>query len=129
MDNRKAKIQTFLIQLHAGNIKGNQMAVLEYIWKNSGTTIHEMRTELFMPHQSLTPSVSNLMDAGIVKEIGQVKIKDSVYSQYQFVPDEVEQDLLAEARKKEKFAQWVKMGLKEYEDLMAIELLNELKKS
>lgn len=123
MDNnqRKAKIQTYMIQLQNGNIQGNQMEVLDYIWRHSGTTIHKMRTELFMAHQSLTPSVSNLMDAGIVKEIGQIKINDSIYSQFQFVPDAEEQDRLAEDRLMDKFKQWKQKG-RDFIDLMDDEL-------
>ena len=123
---RKAKIHTYMMALQTGKIRGNLMETLEFIWKNSGTTIHEMRTELRIVHQSLTPSVSGLMDCGLVKEIGQVQIKESTYSKFQFVPDSEEQDRLASERLKEKFAQWIKMGLKEYKELMDDDLIKAL---
>ncbi len=126
-ENRKAKIRTYLVQLQEGNIRGNQMEVLDFIFRNNGTTVHEMRTALAMAHQSLTPSISNLLDCGLIYEIGQVKIGDSFYSKFAFEPDSEKQDELATARKKEKFAQWVRMGIKEFDDLMNWGTLNQLK--
>lgn len=127
MDNRKAKIKTYLQQLSEGNIRGNQMECLDFIYRNHGTTIHEMRTALCMSHQSLTPAISNLLDSGLIYEIGDVKIKDSTYSKYSFEPDSAKQDELAEFRKEDKYKQWVKHGLKEFSDLMPNQLITALK--
>lgn len=125
-ENRKAKIATYLIQLHEGNIKGNLMEVLYWISRNRGTTVHEMRTALSMAHQSLTPAVSNLLDSGLIREIGQVRIKDSFYSTYEFEPDAEKQDELADLRSKEKYKQWCKHGLKEFKSKMSFTLIQEL---
>lgn len=123
---RKAKIKTYLIALHNGDIRNNQLEALDFIHRNPGTTIHEMRKELAIAHQSLTPVVSMLMDVGIIKEVGQEKIKDSHYSKFAFVHEAEEQDRLAAERKKDKFTQWMAMGRKEFGDLMSFELLKEL---
>ena len=76
-DSRKARIKTYMLALQNGDVRGNQMEVLDFIYRNPGTTVHEMRTALSMAHQSLTPSVSNLLDCGLIREVGQVRIKDS----------------------------------------------------
>ena len=124
-ENRKAKIKTYMMQLQNGNIRGNQMECLDYIYKNQGATVHEMRTALAMAHQSLTPSISLLLDCGLIREIGQVKIKDSFYSQYEFEPDAGNQDILAKERLDEKFKQWMERG-KDFMELMHSRLIYEL---
>ena len=124
-ENRKAKIKTYMMQLQNGNIRGNQMECLDYIYKNQGATVHEMRTALAMAHQSLTPSISLLLDCGLIREIGQVKIKDSFYSKYEFEPDADKQDALATERLAEKFKQWKERG-RDFVELMENSLKAEL---
>lgn len=113
--DRSAKIQTYMLAIQSGAIRGNQMEVLDFIYRNHGATILQMRVELSMAHQSLTPAISNLLDLGLIREIGAEKVNDSVYSKYEFVPNSEEQDILAEDRHKTKFKQWCKQGLKEFE--------------
>lgn len=127
MDNnqRKAKIQTYMLQLHNGNIRGNQSEVLDYIWKHSGCTIADLRRDLCIPHQTASSALSVLMDFGMVKEVGQEKLDDSVYSKLQFEPDSEEQDKLAEDRLEEKFKQWKQKG-RDFFDLMDDELRESL---
>lgn len=124
-DTRKAKIKTFLMQLQNGNIRGNQMECLDYIYKNTGATIHDMRIALGMAHQSVTPSISLLLDCGIIREMGQIKINDSFYSKYEFEPDAEKQDELAKYRLDEKFKQWKQRG-RDFIDLMSGELKESL---
>lgn len=128
MDNnqRKAKIQTYMLQLQNGNIRGNQSEVLDYIWKHAGCTIADLRRDLCMPHQTASSALSVLMDCGMVKEVGQEKIDDSVYSKLQFVPSSDEQDQLAIARNMEKFRSWAKKGLADFEGLLTWGLKQEL---
>lgn len=124
-ENRKARIRTYMLQLQEGNIRGNQMEVLHHISRNPGTNIHEMRTALSMAHQSLTPSVSLLLDCGIIREVGQVRIKDSFYSKYSFEPDAEKQDELAKTRLEEKYKQWTERG-RDFMELMSEKLQEEL---
>lgn len=125
--DRKAKIQTYLLNLHNGNIRGNAMEVLEYIHRNSGCTIADLRRELHMPHQTASSALSNLMDSGIVYDFGTEQIEDCVYSKLYFCHEAEKQDQLAFIRQEEKFRQWVKKGLKEFDDNMSLTLKDTLK--
>jgi predicted DNA-binding transcriptional regulator len=124
---RSAKIQTYMLALQNGSIRGNVMEVLDFVYKNHGASILQMRVELNIAHQSLTPAVSNLLDLGLIREIGTERVNDSVYSRYEFVPDAEEQDTLAKVREFNKFRNWIKQGLKEYDHLMTNSLREALK--
>lgn len=124
---RSAKIQTYMLALQNGSIRGNVMEVLDFVYRNHGASILQMRVELNIAHQSLTPAVSNLLDLGLIREIGTERVNDSVYSKYEFVPDAEEQNALAKAREFNKFKSWVKQGLKEYDHLMTNNLREALK--
>ena len=124
---RSAKIQTYMLALQNGSIRGNVMEVLDFVYRNHGASILQMRVELNIAHQSLTPAVSNLLDLGLIREIGTERVNDSVYSKYEFVPDAEEQDALSKAREFNKFKSWIKQGLKEYDHLMTNSLREALK--
>ena len=116
-----------MIALQNGSIRGNVMEVLDFVYRNRGASILEMRVELNIAHQSLTPAVSNLLDLGLIREIGTERVNDSVYSKYEFVPNAEEQNTLAKAREFNKFKSWVKQGLKEYDHLITNSLREALK--
>lgn len=123
---RSAKIQTYMLALQNGSIRGNVMEVLDFVYRNHGASILQMRVELNIAHQSLTPAVSNLLDLGLIREIGTERVNDSVYSKYEFVPDAEEQNKLADLRRRDKFRNWIKKGVDEFSDLMPQIVLTEL---
>lgn len=102
------------------------MAALDYIWRNPGATILQMRVDLCVAHQSITPAISNLLDIGLIREIGTERVGDSYYSRFQFVPDTEAQNKLSIARHQEKYRQWVKKGIEEFSDLMPTNIFTEL---
>lgn len=123
---RSAKIQTYMLALQNGSIRGNVMEVLDFVYRNHGASILQMRVELNIAHQSLTPAVSNLLDIGLIREIGTERVNDSVYSKYEFVPDAEEQNKLSDERRRLKFKNWLKIGLKEYENIISHDLINAI---
>lgn len=124
---RSAKIQTYMLALQNGSIRGNVMEVLDFVYRNHGASILQMRVELNIAHQSLTPAVSNLLDLGLIREIGTERVNDSVYSKYEFVPDAEDQDTLAKAREWVKFKNWIRHGLDNYNHLITNGLREALK--
>ena len=120
----KAKIQTWLRQIELGNIKSNNAKVLHYL-KNKETfsNIHQMRTELKMAHQTLTATISVLMDYGLIKSIGDgIVIRGNTYSELEYVKEDWEREILQHMRKKEKYKQWLAKGIDEYAQMLPIDI-------
>jgi hypothetical protein len=120
----KPKIQTWLRQIELGNIKSNHAKVLNYLKKKETfSNIHRMRIELNMAHQSLTATISILMDYGLIKSVGDgVVIRGNTYSEFMFVKEEWERELLQHMRKKEKFKQWLAKGIDDYTQLLPLDI-------
>jgi hypothetical protein len=82
-----------------------------------------MRIDLNMAHQSLTATISILMDHGLVKSIGDgVSIKGNIYSELSFVIEDWERELLQHMRKKEKFKQWLAKGIDDYTQMLPMDV-------
>ena len=76
-----------------------------------------------MPHQTATAILSNLLDAGIIKIVGDTKVKNSTFSNYLFVEDYREEEKLKKARHLVKFNLWMEQGLSNYKDDMTSQFL------
>lgn len=133
MQNLRANAKTWIAQLQSGEIKTKKMKVLDYIRKNPTTNMKKPKTDirtmcfkLGMVHQSLTSSLSNLEDVGLIKVVGEIQVLNKYYSIYEFVKNEKEREKLMEARFKRKFQTWVKKADK-YEGLIPTNLLKEIK--
>ena len=124
----KAKGETWLEQLRTGAIKSNIVRVLRYIQDSgiAGTSIYEMRDALGMSHQTLTATISQIADEGLVFEAGQFQRGTSWYTIYMYVTNENARKEIARKRKQEKFRQWIERGLSEYDDLMSPQFKFEL---
>jgi hypothetical protein len=116
----KAKVETWLEQIRTGAIKSNLVRVLKHIQDAGihGTSIYDMRETLGMSHQSLTATISQLADEGLLFEAGQFQVKTSWYTIYIYVSNENARKEIAQKRRQEKFMQWLERGLNEYDDMM-----------
>lgn len=79
-----------------------------------------------MAHQTATAIISNLLDIGIIKIVGETKVKNSTYSNYLFVEDFREQNKLEKARHLAKFKIWMEHGLANFKDDMTNTFLTYL---
>ena len=124
----KAKVETWLEQIRTGAIKSNLVRVLKHIQDAGihGTSIYDMRETLGMSHQSLTATISQLADEGLLFEGGQFQVKTSWYTIYIYVSNEDARKEIAQKRRQEKFMQWIERGLNEYSDMMMPELEQQL---
>lgn len=124
----KAKVETWLEQIRTGAIKSNLARVLKHIQDAGihGTSIYDMRETLGMSHQSLTATISQLADEGLLFEAGQFQVKTSWYTIYVYVSNEDARKEIAQKRRHEKFMQWLERGLNEYNDLMNSETKKHL---
>jgi len=113
-----AKRETYLANLKNGNIRSKTMRILYLIKQRPYTNTDEVRTLLSISHQTATSVLSNLLDIGVIKIVGETKINDNTYSRYLFVPEYQEQVNLSKERNKEKYALWIKQGLNNYADLL-----------
>lgn len=135
----KAKVKTWIRNVENGMIKSTTERVLLEIknvgksntdlftYQTTGIDTETLRNRLGMAHQTLTSRLSELQDNGLIKVIGEKQGDDSVYSVYTYVSDSIERETLAEARKKEKFAQWMDRGLNEFWDLLPLSVKINLK--
>ena len=100
--------------MESGKLLTNTVLVLDYIKNHKNTDIFEMRTELKLPHQTLTSRISDLMDEGLVAISGKMKHKDLEYSTFFYVVGYKNQKEAKEKRLKEKYILWLEKGYKEY---------------
>ena len=133
MESLKAKTKTWIAQLESGKIESKKTKILDYIKKNPTTNLKKPKTDirtmcqkLGMVHQSLTSSLSNLEDMGLIQVVGIIEDHSKYYSIFKYVKDEDEREKLMEARYKRKFQIWVKKADK-YEGLIPKDLLREIK--
>jgi len=124
----KAKTQNWLTLLQSGTFKTKTVRVLDFISKNNHTDIDAIRRQTGEAHQTITSILSGLMDAGLVKEVGQRKKDNIVFSVLNFVQSEEEREQLAMERNKYKYEQWIKRGLSDYRYYLSPKMLIELMK-
>lgn len=122
-----ASVKNWLRLMGTGELENKSVRILDYIKAHPGTDIDTMRVQLDMPHQTITALISNLMDAGLIKFIGERrKSNDNVYSILFFVESQFERDQLKQKRLKEKFNLWIDKGLSDYTSLMSSQLIMSL---
>jgi len=109
-----ASPQTYINHLQNGNIKSATMKILKYIKDNPKCILSTIRTETGISHQTVTSSISNMMDLGLIKFVGKVENKKSVYSQLEYVSDLLEVYSLIEQRKNEKIYRWANYGMERF---------------
>lgn len=115
-----AKIKTWINQVDTGNIKSNTARVLRYIKNNPFTDITSIRKHI--SHQTATSILSELMDSGIVKVVGDRNVDDSFYSVLKYVDDPAEQVQVSHARKMNKYKAWVERGMNDFDGIIDPEL-------
>ena len=122
----KASKETFLAELYAGNLERNGTYLLHYLMTEGRKGLHELRDELTIPHQSLTGTLSDLHDCGLVDIVDTVRIeidgRNRSFSVYEFVNDEKRQEEIIRQRKKERAEKWLNVYKKNKSELK--ELLN-----
>ena len=123
---QSAKFKAFLSQLDSGNIDNRMVQILGHIKTNPNINTDELRDQLRMAHQSLTSALSNLLDLGVVKVVGQTESENLTYSQYLYVEDEDEIIKNQKLRQKKKFNQWVKRGLRDFVEFIDENTFNQL---
>jgi len=122
----KAKLESWIKNLQNGNIKTKGLKVLKFIKDNPKCSLETIRNETGFPHQSVTGSISNFMDEGIVKFVGKIENQNGIYSLFEYVSDMAEMYALKEQRKKEKMFHWAKYGLDRFYSLLSPETQNFL---
>ena len=95
---------------------------------NDGRTILHMREDLLCSHQTLTAIISNLMDEGLVKSIGEIEVDGSHYSKLCYISNDVDRINQIDKRKEEKFQRFL-LSMGEYLDKLDViqEHLDKLK--
>jgi predicted transcriptional regulator len=118
-----AKRETYMENLKMGVIKSKTMEILNFVKNNPNCNTDNIRVGLSMAHQTATAIISNLLDIGIIKIVGETKVKNSTYSNYLFVEDYREQDRLEKARHLAKFKIWMEHGLANFKEDMTSQFL------
>jgi hypothetical protein len=146
----KPSVQTWIDQVESGNVKHNTAKVLKYVKEKTanyftrdlfnegqivGVTITEIKSDLRLLHPTATSCITNLTDAGLIKEIGQAretytrndKERTTTYTLYTYVYDRNERNRLAKKRAFNKFSDWIDRGIKEFSDYLTDEDLETIK--
>jgi hypothetical protein len=126
----QAKRETYTQQLESGAIRTKTVKVLYHLQRletHPGlVTTDILRETLGYSHQTLTAILSQLQDLGMIKVIGTVRSQKGSYSSWKYVSDREEQKILERERKREKYDQWVKRGLDEFDELLSFEIRRAL---
>ena len=124
----KPKVKTWLNQIESGMISSNTTRILHYIMMNDGITILHMREDLLCSHQTLTAIISNLMDEGLVKSIGEIEVDGSHYTKLCYISNDVDRINQIDKRKEEKFHRFI-LSMSEHMDKLHLiqEHLDSLK--
>lgn len=124
----KPKIKNWLKLIESGELKSKSVKVLHFVITHPYTDLDSMRSTLGLPHQTCSAILSNMMDYGLVKGIGERTKNGLHYSQLLFVENEIERDSLASKREYDKFIQWVNRGIQDYNKYLSSNLTIELHK-
>jgi predicted transcriptional regulator len=111
-----AKTQNFIRQIETGKISDNAKKILVFIYDNPGTTIFTMRNRMNMVHQSLTASISQIMDDGRIYINGIQEHDGNKYSKLFVETDERQIAKNQNARRMERFQKWLNQ-MDEFSDL------------
>lgn len=82
-----AKISNYLNALQNGLINTTSLKILKYTKANEVTTLHHLRKNLNHSHQTITASLSYLMDDGLIYEVGTTTVNMKQYSLLKFTDD------------------------------------------
>lgn len=124
----KPKIKNWLKLIESGELKNKSVRVLHFLMNNPLTDLDQVRTTLQMPHQTCSAVISNLMDCGMIKGVGERTKNGLHYSQLVVVESEQERDILAYKREQEKFMVWINRGLDDYQKYLSPIVIQELRK-
>ena len=126
----KPKVQNWITQLQNGVIKTKTTRILKTIHSHTNkkgfTTIHELREELNFPHQTLTAILSMVQDEGMIDMFGEYKIGDTIFQKIRYARPSERQHLIY-LREKDKFIQWCKRGLNDFNRFLPDEIEQDLK--
>ena len=110
MKSSLAKHEAFHEQVKSGKSLTNAIRVYNALC-TSPKTIHAMRNELSMAHQSLTASLVVLEDMGWAYKDSTVRIDNRSYTVYKAETDPDKALTRAVAMEKYKFNEWVRRGI------------------
>jgi predicted transcriptional regulator len=105
----KPKLSAYLKQIQTGELKNKKIRVINELHQ-SPQTIEYFRTKLGMAHQSVTATLSNLCDEGVVRMSSSA---DQKYSLFILVSSDEEQEFLIKQRSDEKKELYISRGLKD----------------
>ncbi|MCB0448445.1 MAG: MarR family transcriptional regulator [Gelidibacter sp.] len=122
----KAKIQALLKQIHSGKRQSDKARVLDFVMKHPYCTTVDVEVKLNMLHQTASARISDLLDLGVIEERGTKETATSNFTYLKYQPDYLQQVINSRNRKKDKYDNWVKKGLTQFNDLINPELKFQL---
>lgn len=114
------KVSNWLNQIRLGKTKSNATKVIDYVYRKQweGTNVHELRNELGMAHQTLTGTLSSIMDEGLIIAVGEVTINGNTYSRLFIQVDPSDIARARYNRQREKFLDWCERGMKDFDTVI-----------
>ena len=100
----EAKVRALLKSISTGKLESDRQRILHYAIKLRRFTIHDIRLNLEIPHQSATARVSELFDLGLIKEHD----SSGKYTIYEVELDTHKQKIHQQKVMRKKFEKWLK---------------------
>lgn len=116
------RLKALLSQLESGKMKSDSARILQYIMDNEYTSRPLISDALGIKLQTVVARVSDLLDMGIIEVI--VSGREGVdYEILTHQPNPLKQSDNAYQRKKSKYIQWKKRGVKEFSEFLKLDQL------
>lgn len=122
----KPRVQSLLNQINSGQLKNDMSRILNHIKTYPLTTLPEIKRKLGIVHQTASARISDLLDMGLIEEKEEKKTTTGVHSYFKYQPDPRIQSINALKRKKEKFENWKKKGINQFQEFINNDLKREL---
>lgn len=111
MKSSIAKHEAFHEQLRSGKILNNSIKIYNTLMA-SPKTIHDMRTDLNIAHQSLTAALSHLEDTGWVYKDSTTSINGNSFTIYKAETDPNQARIRAINVEAFKKSEWIRRGIR-----------------
>jgi hypothetical protein len=114
------KVANWLNQIRLGKTKSNTTKIIDFVYRKQweGTNVYQLRNELGMAHQTLTGTLSGIMDEGLIIAVGEVTIAGNTYSRLFIQVDPNDIARARTIRQREKFFDWCERGMKDFDSII-----------
>lgn len=121
--NNKTKIKALMNQIESGKIESDACRILDTIIRHQYSSLPLLCDYLGMPEKTVSARLSGLQDIGIIEIVHPEEGEKHDFQIYRYQPDPMRQVRNVNDRRRAKFNQWKKRGVREFSDFLQLEQL------